>query len=316
MVRRHIANVSPDVVHTHLGYADVFGGLAARALGLAAVSTIHTMDWRRNLLDPRDYAKERVMSAVRRHCASTVVTVSDAARDAYLQTGWDRPEHVLTVHNGVAARLKRGAGAAVRSELTIHPEDLVVAMITVLRPGKGHDVAVRAVERLHGRFPRLKLLIVGEGPSRREVERLAASLGDSAVLTGHREDVLALLDAADVLLHPTLVDAFPTVLLEAMAAEVPIIATAVGGIPEIVVPERTGLLVDAPPTAEKLVRALTPLLESASMRRELGKQGRRRYDAQFTSEAWAKRMRAVYESAIQSVGVPKGQSAPKFNHLP
>jgi glycosyltransferase involved in cell wall biosynthesis len=100
-----------------------------------------------------------------------------------------------------------------------------------------------------------------------------------------------------VLLHPTHVDAFPTALLEAMAAGVPIVATAVGGIPEMVESGTGGVLIPSPPQAPALAEALVPLLEDERLRRRIGERGRERFARDFTAEAWATRMRAVYETA-------------------
>jgi glycosyltransferase involved in cell wall biosynthesis len=297
-VRHHLAAVRPDVLHTHLGYADMLGGMAARRLGIPAVSTFHTIVDPSDRETPRGYAQERLMSLARRRCMKTVVMVSDAARDAYLRTGWDRPERVVTVHNGIVANALPGAGATVRAELGIGADDLVVGMVTVLRRGKGHDVAAEAVARLRERFPGLTLLIVGDGPDREEIERVTAPLDTAARLTGHRDDVMAVMDALDVLVQPTVVDAFPTTLLEAMAAQVPVVATSVGGIPEIVTDGKMGILLEAPPQPERLVQALARLFESQALRRELGTRGRARFEQEFTVDVWARRMRAIYDAAL------------------
>ena len=300
-VRRHLEAVRPDVLHTHLGYADMLGGLAARRLGIPTVSTLHVMEWARGRRGGgiRNHAKERLMSFMRRRSDAAVVAVSDAARAAYLDTGWESPERVVTVHNGIVDEVKPGAGAAVRERLGLGAGDLVVSMVTVLRRGKGHDAAIAAVSQLAGRFPSLRLVIAGDGPDRPEIEALAAGGGDAVVMAGHVEDVMALLDATDVLLHPTLVDAFPTALLEAMAARVPIVATAVGGIPEIVEPGEGGVLIEAPPAPDSVAAALAPLLEDAGLRERLARGGRERFEQEFTAEAWARRMRAVYEAALR-----------------
>ncbi len=147
-----------------------------------------------------------------------------------------------------------------RAELGLPPDAFGVSMITVLRPGKGHEVAIEAVRRLLSRFPSLRLIILGDGPAREDIGRLAESLGSAALLTGHRNDVMSVLAATDVLLHPTMMDAFPTALLEAGAAGVPVIASRVGGIPEIVTDGATGVLIDAPASADAVVRALGRLL--------------------------------------------------------
>jgi hypothetical protein len=83
--RRHLAAVRPDLVHTHLGYADLVGGLAARSLGLPAVSTVHAIEWERDTV--RDRTKSRLMALARRHCATRVLSVSEHERQAYVANG-------------------------------------------------------------------------------------------------------------------------------------------------------------------------------------------------------------------------------------
>lgn len=301
-LRRHLARVAPDVVHTHLGLADVVGTLAARSLSLPAVSTIHLVasqpTGRASAHSARGRGRQRLAALTRRHAGARVITVSDAARAAYLATGWDRPGHVVTVHNGIARSADPADGVRLRAELGIAPEEIVLSTVTVLRPGKGHELAIEAVRELLPRFPQLRLLILGDGPSREEIARLARPLGDAAILTGHRSDVMAVLAATDVLLHPTRMDAFPTALLEAAAASVPVIASAVGGIPEIVVDRQTGLLLGAPATAGELARHLELLLGDADLRAALGARARERFEREFTAERWVARLRRVYDDVL------------------
>jgi glycosyltransferase involved in cell wall biosynthesis len=288
-VRAHPA----DVVHTHLGSADVVGGLAARKLAIPAVSTLHVMEWewiRRG----RARARLRLMSAVRRRCAARVITVSEAARRSYLDQRLDTPERVVTVHNGIVDRAEPGAGEVVRAELGIPAEAPVIATLSVLRHGKNHDLSAAAATLLSDRFPDLRLLILGEGPERARIEHETRHLGDRVVFTGHRDDVLRVLDAVDVVVHPTSVDAFPTALLEAMAARVPAVATAVGGIPEAIEDGVTGVLIDPPPTSESLAAAVAPLLEDPAARLRLGARGRERFEERFTADRWIARLFEVY----------------------
>ena len=296
-VCRHVARVAPHIVHTHLQYADVLGGLAARRLGVPSVSTIHVTETESGL---REWVKSQLAASVRRRCATRVIAVSDAARRAYAATTSEHTGRVVTVRNGVVAEPRYGAGAAARERLGLAPEHLVVTMVSVLRPGKGHDVAIQAVDSLRSRFPKLRLLIVGDGAARAEVERLAAPLGPAAIMAGHRDDVMELLDAADVLLHPPRFDALPTVLLEAMAARVPAVCTAVGGIPEILAGEEAGALVDPSGGASELAEALARLLSDRDMRRRLGEAGRARFEREFTVRRWAERMREVYDSVLEA----------------
>jgi glycosyltransferase involved in cell wall biosynthesis len=305
-LRRHLALQRPDVVHTHLSLADALGTLAARSLGIPAVSTIHLLagepTGRRHDSEARGRARARLVALIRRRAGARVIAVSDAAREAYLQTGWDEPRHVVTAHNGIARAPLDGAGARLRAELGIEPGALVVSIVTVLRPGKGHDLVVEALRGLQPRFPGLRLLVLGDGPGREEIHRLVQPLGAAAVLTGHRDDVMAILAATDVLVHPTLMDAFPTALLEAASARVPVIATAVGGIPEIVEDGETGLLLPAPPDAAALGERLGALLADEQLRRRLGDRAHVRFTEQFTAARWAARLRRIYDEVLLEAG--------------
>lgn len=295
--RRQLQTIAPDIVHTHLGTSDVHGTLAARSLGIPVVSTIHLMAGRKTG-DRRADTKERLMAFVRKRAGSRVITVSDAARHAYLDAGWDRPEHVVTVHNGIAPPQPRKTGAQMREELGLDADALVVSLVSVLRPGKGHEVLAEVARRLGDRFPRLKVLVIGDGPSLPAVRKLMDPLGEKVMLLGHRGDVPELLGASDLLLHPTSMDAFPTVLLEAAAMGVPVLATAVGGIPEIVEDGETGLLVAAPPTADAFARPLESLLADKQLRDRLGAAARARFEEQLTAERWAQRLRALYDDVL------------------
>lgn len=310
-LRRHLAGARPDVVHTHLDLADALGTPAARSLGLPAVLTIHLLagqpTGRPADAGFRGAARARLVAGVRRRAGARVIAVSDAARSAYLATGWDTPQRVVTVHNGIAGASREGAGARVRAELGLEPDALVVSMVTVLRPGKGHDVVAAAVSRLLPRFRNLRLVILGDGPAREEIRRLVEPLGAAAVLPGHHDDVMAVLAATDVLLHPTLMDAFPTALLEAAAARVPVIATAVGGVSEIVVDGETGLLIPCPPTVNMLGERLEALLADEQLRRRLGARASECFAACFTAEHWASRLRHVYDEVLIDAGKRSGK---------
>ena len=158
---------------------------------------------------PRDRVKRHLVGLARRRCNHRVIVVSEAARESYLRSHWDRPEHIITVHNGIVDKARPGVGVAIRSELGLAPDDIVVAIVGVLRPGKGHEVAARAIESLLPRFPRLRLLVLGDGSLRPVVEEAMVPLGNRVVLAGYREDILDVLDAVDVLIHPSSIDAFP-----------------------------------------------------------------------------------------------------------
>lgn len=288
-VRRHIAEVNPQIVHTHLGTSDVLGGLAARSLAIPAVSTIHAAQWGSGV-----GIKRRLVRA----CATRIIAVSDSARREYLSHGWAREDQIVTVHNGIDAIPDPGAGAEVRRELGLEPDDLVVGMVSALRPEKGHDIALDVVRWLRGRLPNLRLMIVGRGPLEGQIAAQAAGLGETVVMAGMRHDVMRVFDAADVCLQPSRTDAFPTTLIEAMAASVPVLATAVEGIPEIITDGRTGVLMPSPPRAAEFAAALEALLADPERRRRLAAAARLEYERRLTTRPWVAGTRAVYDSVI------------------
>jgi glycosyltransferase involved in cell wall biosynthesis len=312
-LKRHLAQSRPELVHTHLHYADVLGLSAARMLRLPAVSTVHLIAGAPTGHDVsaglRGAAKARLPALARRHVAARVLAVSDAAREAYLGARLDVAAHVSTVHNGIARSADRAAGERVRAELGIERDALVLSTVTVLRRGKGHEVLFEAAAELLARFPKMRLLVLGDGPERERIEALARPFGGVAIMPGHRSDVMAVLAASDVLVHPTTVDAFPTAMLEAAAAAVPVVATRVGGIPEIVQDGRTGLLVDPPPRARQLVSALATLLENAELRAAIGERAQERFRNHFTAELWARRLRLVYDEVLADGHARSGERA-------
>jgi glycosyltransferase involved in cell wall biosynthesis len=291
-VRHYIASVKPQIVHTHLGTSDIVGGITARSLGVPMITTIHAMDWRRG---NRAYDAKRMLV---RLCAARVIAVSDSARRSYLERGWARERQIVTIHNGIDVIPEPGSGAAVRAELGIEPDAFVVGMVSALRPEKAHDVAIDAVSLLRDRFPRLRLLIAGQGASGDEIAARAAKLGGAAVMAGSRADVMRVFDAADLCLHPSRADAFPTTLIEAMAASVPVLATAVGGIPEIITDGRTGVLMPAPPSPQAVAAQLAALIDDSGTRASLAANARRDYELRFTADPWVRRTRELYDEVL------------------
>ncbi|MEJ7783955.1 MAG: glycosyltransferase [Solirubrobacteraceae bacterium] len=296
--RTHLAAVAPDILHTHLGYSDLLGCLAARSLGLPAVSTVHQEVWHDGTAKSR--LRARLTAHSRRAGTQRVIAVSEPTRAAYLATGWDRPDRVVTIRNGVAGRAQPGAGVRIRQELALRPGALVVGTLSALRPEKSHDVAIAAVGMLLDEYPSLRLVIPGDGPHREAVQVLAERLGDRVVLAGSRVDVMSLLDAYDVLLHPSRpgAEALPTACLEAMAASVPVVATDVGGTREVLAGGASGVLVPSGAGFVEVAAALSPLLDDPQRRRALGEAGRRRFEAEFTAERWAQRLGVLYREVL------------------
>jgi glycosyltransferase involved in cell wall biosynthesis len=290
-VRGHFVAAKPDLIHTHLGTADWIGGLAARSLGVPAICTIHTSIWGRDL-------EQRTKRLVVDMCAARVIAVSDNARRAYEAVNWTKDHQVVTVHNGVDVVAVPGSGREVRSRLGWHEDDLVVGMISALRPEKAHDLAIEAIALLEDQFPALRLLIVGEGPAQGKIASLALGLRERVAMIGLTTDVMRFFDACDVCLHPSHADAFPTTLIEAMAAGVPVLSSAAGGIPEMITTGKTGIVMPGPPAAPTIARELGALLRDPGRRAALAEAAREAYAQRFTAGRWLRDTRTVYDAVL------------------
>jgi glycosyltransferase involved in cell wall biosynthesis len=291
---RVIRRVKPDLVHTHLSRAAVFAGAAAWAMRVPTVATVHENSFD---VEGRRRYRLRLGAVARRLFARRVISVATATRDDYLERRFDRPERVVVVHNGISDRRDEGAGAAVRQRLGISADDFVVGMVAAFRPEKGHDIAATAMSRVMAQRPDVHFVVVGDGPDSADI-RARLNIGSRTHLTGAVVDVMPLLDAFDVLILPSRAEALPTVLIEAMASGLPFIASDVGGVRELLNGVEVGLLLAGQPSDRELERKLTTLIDSPSLRRQMGEEGRRRFLEHFSLAAWVERTRQVYDEVL------------------
>jgi glycosyltransferase involved in cell wall biosynthesis len=280
-----------DVVHSHLGYSATLAPVAARLTGRGSVATLHHVPEDEPL---RESVKERLAleSAGR---LGALVFVSDASRRAFAARYRERRSW-LTVRNGVDLRRFRPEPKTPTDGLPVPPTAPTVVIVAALRGPKGHDVALESWPKILSTLPDARLVIVGEGERRAALEEQARRLRieDAVLFVGLRNDVPELLRAADVVALPSFTEALPTVLIEAAASGRPVVATRVGGTPEVVEDGSTGLLVPAG-DAEAFGEALVRLLGDAGLRASMGGAARTRAEAEFDSDQWAVRLRRVYE---------------------
>ncbi len=272
---------SADLVHTHLVHADVYGALGARRL----ISTKHNDD-------PFRAGPFRFVERVLARRAARIVAITQALAQFQVDRVGLPVEKVEVIHYG----LDDVPGAWGTNSGDDLPLDVpVVLAVCRLEAQKGVDVAVRALPTIRERHPETQLVVLGEGPQRSELERLAGSLDVPVHLPGRVPDVGAWLRRADLLVHPARWEGFGLALLEAMLAGLPVVATNVSSIPEIVVDGETGLLVPSD-DATALAGAVTRVLDDPG---NYGERGRARACAEFSVARMADRTLAVYETALK-----------------
>jgi len=284
-----------DVLHTHAHFSvNVLARLAGRLARVPVVAHMHTANVFR--AGPARRAQVLVDDLTARLCAR-ILAVSDATRETLERQGYPR-SRLETLHTGIALEPPLPRGPRLRRELGIADGAPLVLSVGRLSPTKGHRELVAALDRLE--TADVRVVIVGEdvetgGSFRRELE---AAGGERVVLAGRRDDVPALLAEADVLALPSWVEGLPLVVLEAMAQATPVVASRVGGIPELVVDGETGLLVP-PRDVAALARALDSLLADPAHSRRLGEAGRRRAEERFALERMVDRVLEVYAEALR-----------------
>lgn len=215
-----------------------------------------------------------------------ITAVGEAVRDALVRNEGLPRHRIRVIYNGVDGERfapKPERRLPVRQSLGLMETDFVIVQVARLDYLKDHITALRTMARLASQAPEAKLLLVGDGPKREviEAEIKAQHLEGAVQMLGTREDVPELLWAADVCLLTSISEGIPVTLIEAMAAELPVVATKVGGVPEVVLQGQTGLLAAAGDDAA-LADCLLRLVRDAELRRRFGQAGRRRAEEMFS----------------------------------
>lgn len=289
-----------DIVHTHLKHADVVGGAAARLAHVPSVSTLHVID-----LPTSWMHRARVKFGIfaRRYLSSRVIALSSAQRRWYAEYSGDHGSIDL-LPNGIRQPEIVADTSAIRSEMGVPEGALLASCISLMRPEKGHADLLKAVRLLPADTP-LVVAMAGDGPLldsiRAEVDSDPVLHGRVRVL-GFRSDVAELIAASDFVVHPSLEDALPTTLISALAGSRPIVATDVGGIPDIVGPG-CGLLVEAgcPSALSAAIAEMGSMcLRDPAAFADTCQAARARYEEYFSVDIWVKNLRAVYQRAIDA----------------
>jgi glycosyltransferase involved in cell wall biosynthesis len=273
---RDIRRYRPDLVHTHLVHADFYGALAAGRTTL--VSTKHNDD-------PFRTGPFRVVERLLTRRAAKVICITESLALFNRERVGLPAAKLEVIHYG----MDEPPAAWAPDELEL-PEGKIVVAVARLVPQKGLDVAVEAMAGIDA-----TLVVLGEGPERERLEAQARELGVRLLLPGRVGDVASALRRADVLVHPARWEGFGLALLEAMLAGLPVVATRVSSIPEIVTDGETGLLV--PPNDPGALNAA--LLQALDDPGRLGGAGRERACSEFSVTKMAERTLSVYAASSE-----------------
>jgi glycosyltransferase involved in cell wall biosynthesis len=293
--------------HGHDYKSNLLGLILRRFWPMRLVTTLH--GWvHHTRRTPLYYAVDRL--CLPRY--ERVLCVSPDLHEQALACGV-AADRCLLIENGIDAAqyCRRSRTAEAQRALGVPPGRFVIGAVGRLSAEKGFDLLVRAADRLLRDGMDLELWIAGAGEQHAELQRLIDSLGraDRLRLLGYRADTVELYQAMDVFALSSYREGLPNVLLEAMALEVPVVATRVAGVPRLVTPEVDGLLLN-PGDVDELAGALARLLGDASLRRRLAASGRQTVEERWSFAARTDKVRAVYDELLRRAAPLSSPSAP------
>jgi FkbM family methyltransferase len=301
-----------DLVQTTLLWADLIGPLAAKWAGVPAVVSWETVSHEG---DPfHNNLQRRVGYEWAMQFVDVIIPVSEEIKRSLMRRR-GIPEHkIRVVHYGVDLKKFHPNGhdqtLAKRLELGAARDDVLIGILARLEPPKGHRFFVEAFAEIIKRFPRARAIFAGDGSLRAELEAgiRQAGLGERIRLLGTRDDVTEILNAIDLFVLPSISEGLPNVLLEAMACQKPVIATEIGGIPEVIRHGENGYL--APPAdATALQATLLQCLAEREKWESLAHQARRTVEDRFSLEHQIACFEAIFEE-IHAVKIGKKKKAP------
>lgn len=288
-----------DVVHAHLASSATLVPPAARLASVPAVCTLHHVPGE---LSARERVKERLAVASGSR-SRALIFVSEGARREFAARYRPNPRTWTVVHNGLDLSAFRPADVPPPADLAIPTGAPVVSLVAAMRPAKRHDVAVDAWPRVLATVPDARLVLVGGGTQEQALRGQVAALGltDRVLFAGPRRDMARLLQCSTLVVLPSETEALPTALIEAAACGRAAVATPVGGIPEVVEHDRTGLLVP-PGDPSRFADAVVDLLCDTERRVAMGRAARRLAEERFDMHRWAQRLHGIYEDALRAQG--------------
>ena len=276
---RHIRYVEPHIVHTHTSKAGILGRLAAWLARVPIViHTPHGHVFYGHFSPPLSrlfLQVEKLLSRITHHH----IALTPEEGNDYLTLKVSEPNNTSIIHSGVDLnRFQNGENerSRKRKELGISPDALVVGFSGWLLPIKGVNFLVEAMARVVLEHPNTLLVLVGKGEEKENLRKQVENLGleDKVLFLGWRPDVNEIMGCFDILVLPSLNEGMGRVLVEAMSAGLPIVASRVGGIPDLVKHGENGLLVP-PANAAALEQAISDLLSDRGRRKRMGETGKR-----------------------------------------
>jgi glycosyltransferase involved in cell wall biosynthesis len=299
-VKRLIQEEGIDIIQTTLLYADLIGAVAARLANVPTVISWETVS--HGSFDTlRTKSRHKIAYRFAMRYVSKIVAVSDETRDFIITFRKIDPGKIQTIHYGVDLnKFQKTSSNGKRQEIGISNETPVVGVVARLEEVKGHRFLIEAAKEIINKIPDTQFVFIGDGSLRSSFEQRVEELGltSNFKFLGFRKDVHDLLNVLDVFVLPSISEGLPNVILEAMANEKPVVATAVGGIPEAIINGETGYLVPEK-NSEALQEAIIKLLENKKNANKMGRNGRKRVEEEFSLQKEIAEFEKLYDKCYK-----------------
>lgn len=285
------------LAHFHDAHAVAVGSAAASLakVPLRVISRRVDFPLKNNFLSRRKYSKN----------IDAVVAISEGVKKVLVEGGL-APEQVEVIPSGIDFTPYKEASSSnyLRREFSFAVDDYLVGMVAHLADHKGHKYLIRATKILREQAPKIKIIIVGEGPLRMELTKEArdSKVEDIVFFLGFREDVPRILSSLDLFVLSSYLEGLGSSILEAMACRLPVVATRTGGIPEVVIHRQTGLLVP-PRSPSALAKAILKLYSDRELASRFGKKGYEVVHQRFSAESMADKMISLYQKLAAKKGI-------------
>jgi glycosyltransferase involved in cell wall biosynthesis len=286
----------PAILHTHTSKAGILGRIAGRVTHTRTIHTPHGHVFYGYFGRGKKQLYIFLERLAARLC-ERIITISEDERREYLRRGIGDKKKVVTIYNGIDMKRFPGDGNHVRKEMGIAQQAPVVGFVGRLEEVKGPHIFVTAAKRIQAVAPQTHFLMVGDGAMKQELRQKAQDMPHLHIM-GYRKDVADCLAALDIVLIPSLNDGFNLAAVEAMVSSTPIVATAVGGLPEVIADG--GILVQSGDT-KKMAQQAVKLLKSPSLRKKIGVRGRRRAERLFSWDVSLKKTIALYHQVLGDI---------------
>lgn len=294
-----------QIVHTHVRKAGIIGRWAAKLAGVPII--IHTTHgnffhgYFNRLITKFFVIIERITALI----TDRIITLTKIEQSQYMERGIGKLSQYKSIPSGID--LKRfdynniyPLRNEVRRSLGLCDDDFIIGNIGRIAPIKGHEYLIRSATEVISKIPNAKFMIVGDGPIRSKMEELASQLkiSDKVIFTGIRMDIPECLSVMDLFVLPSLNEGMGRALVEAMAMRVPVIASNIGGIPEVIVDGETGLLVPSK-NSEVLAKAIIRLSKDKKLAEKLSQAGYEKAHLDFGIETMVNNISSVYQEMIK-----------------